>query len=260
MEQSKIDSRDLKILERANIDKRYIREILDRMRVGHGSRILDLGCGRGGSTEIIQEYDDTYKVTGVDKRADLIVVANKGKHGNTNYCVGDATALDFAEATFDVVFSRMLFEVCNEVDQILDEMIRVVVENGTLAIMGNLSTTPMIYPEPKHYGKYRISEERLLQKTKDTVYNPLSLVGKLKEREIKNVYFHPYYKTTLNCGKKDIYDYYFENKSLEDNLLVKSMLMDAGELEEFYNDFDSIMEQESTVVVYSQFYIIASRK
>ena len=127
MEQSKIDSRDLKILERANIDKRYIREILDRMRVGHGSRILDLGCGRGGSTEIIQEYDDTYKVTGVDKRADLIVVANKGKHGNTNYCVGDATALDFAEATFDVVFSRMLFEVCNEVDQILDEMIRVVV-------------------------------------------------------------------------------------------------------------------------------------
>ena len=208
MEQSKIDSRDLKILERANIDKRYIREILDRMRVGHGSRILDLGCGRGGSTEIIQEYDDTYKVTGVDKRADLIVV----------------------------------------------------VENGTLAIMGNLSTTPMIYPEPKHYGKYRISEERLLQKTKDTVYNPLSLVGKLKEREIKNVYFHPYYKTTLNCGKKDIYDYYFENKSLEDNLLVKSMLMDAGELEEFYNDFDRIMEQESTVVVYSQFYIIASRK
>ena len=126
----KIEPEDIKVLERAYIDRKYIHKILERIALKQGAKILDIGCGCGGSTEIIQEYNGEYDVIGLDKICSRIQIANQRKREGINYFVGDAEHIEYEDNYFDLVFARMLFEVCDKVDEILDEMIRVVKKNG----------------------------------------------------------------------------------------------------------------------------------
>jgi ubiquinone/menaquinone biosynthesis C-methylase UbiE len=72
-----------------------------------GSRILDLGCGTGRTTLVLNDLG--YKATGLDITPKMIdsaidIASTKGK--NISYVVGDATSLTYNNSSFDgVLFS-----------------------------------------------------------------------------------------------------------------------------------------------------------
>lgn len=253
------DLRDIKVLERAILDKEYIYEALKCAKLKNGDHVLDLGCGCGGSTKVLWEYNHELNIVGVDIDPKKIEYAKRYRKEKVEYIIGDARKLDFCDKQFDVIFARMLFEVCNKPEEIVKEMHRILKNEGVIIIMGNISTTPFIFPSPSFYGKYRVAEERILQKMKNTIYNPLELVTILKNENMTIVKFKPYFKDSINYGNFNLLKYYQEDEK-NDNLLVKASLMKEEEYKAFTESFNKLMQQENTIALYSQYYIISKLK
>ena len=72
-----------------------------------GERVLDIGCGTGGTTaELARAIGPSGHVLGVDISESLVGVARGQKLGNATFEVGDATTFPFQAGSVDLVFSR----------------------------------------------------------------------------------------------------------------------------------------------------------
>ncbi len=67
-------------------------------------RLLDVGCGRGGTISVAATYFAPRQVTGIDLSG-AAVAFDQRTHGGpaVRFCQGDAEHLPFADASFDVV-------------------------------------------------------------------------------------------------------------------------------------------------------------
>jgi ubiquinone/menaquinone biosynthesis C-methylase UbiE len=112
-----------------------------------GAHVLDIGCGLGGpAMRIASEHGR--KVTGVDLVATNVTTARErvleaGLSDQVQIMEGDATALPFAEGTFDAVFSQDA--LCHVPDKgaALEEAARVVVQNGAIGLTDWVETDKM---------------------------------------------------------------------------------------------------------------------
>jgi len=112
--------------------------ILDGLRLRHGARILDLGCGLGDDTfQVAQRVGANGRVTGVDVSASMIDEARRRAAGRglpVDFEVGDSQALRFDTGTFDGVrVERMLMHV-PDADRAVAEMIRVLAPGGRISV------------------------------------------------------------------------------------------------------------------------------
>ncbi len=72
-----------------------------------GERVLDVGCGTGGtSAALAKAVGESGHVLGVDIAEALVAVARNQKLSNATFDVGDATTFPFEAGAFDLVFSR----------------------------------------------------------------------------------------------------------------------------------------------------------
>jgi ubiquinone/menaquinone biosynthesis C-methylase UbiE len=72
-----------------------------------GERVLDVGCGTGGTTaELARAVGAKGHVLGVDISESLVGAARAQGLGNATFEVGDATTWPFEAQSFDLVFSR----------------------------------------------------------------------------------------------------------------------------------------------------------
>ena len=85
-------------------------ELMDRLSIPQGSRVLDLGCGTGYLTSVLGErVGPEGRVTGVDPNCDRIRVA-KNKYGECrNLEFLEHSSEDFPEGPYDLVFSNCVF-------------------------------------------------------------------------------------------------------------------------------------------------------
>lgn len=86
--------------------------ILDEASVGVGDRVLDLGCGGGGTTlEIARRVTAIGTVTAIDVSGPMIEVARRRAQDagltNATFVMGDAAAYPFEEAAYDALVSRL---------------------------------------------------------------------------------------------------------------------------------------------------------
>lgn len=66
--------------------------------------ILDVGCGRGGTLRVVEQFMHPRSTTGVDLSSAAIVFCNRHhKRSRTRFLEADAEELPFASASFDVV-------------------------------------------------------------------------------------------------------------------------------------------------------------
>ncbi|MGB9595394.1 MAG: class I SAM-dependent methyltransferase [Candidatus Poribacteria bacterium] len=98
------------------------------------SKILDLGCGNGLSSKMINEFG--YNVIGTDISHFFLVDSLKFQNESLSYCVCDVLDLPFCDESFDVVCSNELIEHITDASKSLLEMIRVLKKGGILVIMG----------------------------------------------------------------------------------------------------------------------------
>lgn len=75
----------------------------------NGMKILDIGCGVGGSAFLLREKIDC-DILGVDLSVNMIEIANdkldEYKYDNIRFEVSDATTRDFPASSFDFIYSR----------------------------------------------------------------------------------------------------------------------------------------------------------
>jgi ubiquinone/menaquinone biosynthesis C-methylase UbiE len=101
--------------------------------------VIDLGCGTGVVTRAIAARDGfAGTVTGVDQSPHFIAVAESlaadGVGDRMEFAVGDAHALDFADASFDAAVAHTLVSHVRDPLAVLAEAARVVRPGGTIAI------------------------------------------------------------------------------------------------------------------------------
>ena len=205
-----------KLIEtRANIDEKVMLHYLQKFSGEVYSSALDIACGLGVTTRMLKKCFHIERLFGIDIEDELIDYAKKNYDKGIEYMVGDAMNLPFEDCAFDLTFSRMLFEVCPQIEKILDEIIRVTNKGGRIVFWGNLETTPQIYPHPLYYNKYIESERKILRATRKLQYNPLQLYSLLKRKKLKEIEFVPVVKDINNFNREELIKYYFEEFDIE---------------------------------------------
>jgi ubiquinone/menaquinone biosynthesis C-methylase UbiE len=126
----------------ATTDMSVQREELRRsLRASAGESILDLGSGPGFlACELAREVGATGRIVGVDISSDMNSIASKrvevaGLVDRVDILEGDATALAFADATFDAAVSMQVIEYLADPDAALHQLVRVLRPRGRLVII-----------------------------------------------------------------------------------------------------------------------------
>ena len=157
--------------------------------VQRGSKVLDVACGTG--VVALTAARVGAKVTGIDITPELIARAKENAalaHHELELHEGDAEALPFADASFDVVLSQFGHMFAPRPEVVVGEMLRVLKPGGTLAfstwppelftgrffaLAGKYSPMPPpagVAPPPL-WGDPNVVRERLGAKVKDLVFD-----------------------------------------------------------------------------------------
>ena len=99
-----------------------------------GARVLDVACGEGYGSALLAGSAE--RVTGVDLDEGAVAHARAryGDAPNLDFRAGDATALPFADASFDRVVSFETLEHLEAQEALIDEFARVLAPGGLLIV------------------------------------------------------------------------------------------------------------------------------
>ena len=127
-------------------------------KLPEGSRILDVGCGIGGSSRILAKYYG-FNVTGITispaqvKRARELTPLGL----NCNFEVMDALNLKYEDGSFDAVWSVEAGAHMNDKVKFADEMLRTIRPGGYLALADWNSRDLIAYP-PSFFEKFVLNQ------------------------------------------------------------------------------------------------------
>ena len=106
------------------------------------ARVLDVGTGTGVAAHALAEWYPAADVLGVDLAPAMVAEAER-KGGRARFQVADASALPFADASFDLV-------VLVNAIPFFDELARVVARGGAVAVsFSRGAETPIFVPEER---------------------------------------------------------------------------------------------------------------
>jgi ubiquinone/menaquinone biosynthesis C-methylase UbiE len=105
------------------------------LEVPAGARVLEVGSGLGLLAVDVASAADGVHVVGIEMSSDQIAAAATSPR--VTYRQGDAHTIDFADASFDLVYARYLLEHVAKPDVVLSEMRRVVRPGGPVAVCEN---------------------------------------------------------------------------------------------------------------------------
>jgi ubiquinone/menaquinone biosynthesis C-methylase UbiE len=109
-----------------------------RYRLSGPLRILDLGCGTGEITRRLADLYPRAQIVGVDILESNLELARRQDSGyadRVRYETGDAFALKFADANFDLVVCRHMSQSVPDFHLVLDEIGRVLRRGGWLHLL-----------------------------------------------------------------------------------------------------------------------------
>lgn len=106
---------------------------LDWLALPPGLRWLDVGCGSGAFTALLAERAAPAELHGIDRAPAMLAHARDRLRENVQLHEGDATALPFATARFDVAVMPLVIVFIDDPGRAVAEMRRVVRPGGTVA-------------------------------------------------------------------------------------------------------------------------------
>lgn len=126
-------------LDRFAADRREMIEIgLDLLALRPGSSVLDVGCGPGAIIPLLASRVGTNgRVAGIDPSRELVIEAHRRFNGSglpVEIGVGDAKALDFADATFDAARTDRVLVYVSDLRGAVLELTRVTKSGGHVVV------------------------------------------------------------------------------------------------------------------------------
>jgi ubiquinone/menaquinone biosynthesis C-methylase UbiE len=110
------------------------RQFLDWIKVPKGKAWLDVGCGNGAFTEEICKIGKPSSVVGLDPaEAQLAYARTRTALKAVSFHVGDAQALPFEDAQFDVAVMALAISFVPDASKAVSELARVTRSGGTVA-------------------------------------------------------------------------------------------------------------------------------
>jgi ubiquinone/menaquinone biosynthesis C-methylase UbiE len=149
---------------------------ISRLPIRAGMDVLDVACGTGNLA--IPAARTGARVIGVDIAENLLVQARAraaGENLNATFQYGDAEALQFPDASFDVVVSMYGAMFAPRPEVVAGELVRVVRPGGLIAmanwtpegfvgksfaVTGRIAPPPVDLPKPVLWGMENIVKER----------------------------------------------------------------------------------------------------
>ena len=128
-------------------DENYLRHFVDLVirYASIDSEILDLGCGNGISSRLLNSAG--FDVVGTDISPLFLQDARNWERLHTSpklqYQVCDVLELPFEDESFDLVCSNELIEHLPDIETAFKEMIRVLRQNGKIVLSGPNLCSPM---------------------------------------------------------------------------------------------------------------------
>ncbi|MBW8078565.1 MAG: methyltransferase domain-containing protein, partial [Gallionella sp.] len=120
------------------------RALIGSLQLSAYQRVLDLGCGFGAAALELAALGDIV-VVGVDTDPSALesaqrigrAVTDRGgiPAGRAAFCHGDAYSIPFPDASFDVVFSRFVFQHLDNPERAASEVARILSPGGTACIV-----------------------------------------------------------------------------------------------------------------------------
>ena len=129
-------------------DMEAVNDLIVRLAIGEGDKVLDLGCGAGGISEYISDETGAH-VTGLDYAATAIETAanrTSSKQDRLTFVQGDMNSLDFADRSFDKVVSIDTIYWVADINEALATISRLIKPGGRLGIF--IAHTPLIDDTP----------------------------------------------------------------------------------------------------------------
>lgn len=114
-------------------------DLIARLRVRSGEKILDLGTGPGEpALTIAEQVGPRGHVTGVDLSENMISIAQRvasaRSAANAEFRVMDCSTLDFESAVFDGVVSSFGFQIFTDPERAAQQAFRVLRPQGRIAV------------------------------------------------------------------------------------------------------------------------------
>jgi ubiquinone/menaquinone biosynthesis C-methylase UbiE len=133
-----------------------------------GAEVLSVGCGQGSLLRTISTSHSVLSATGIDVSLQRIRQAMEKNQRNSRvyFSCGDARQIQFASGSFDVVYTRMLFQYIAEKEQAVAEMVRVCRPGGVVLMQDLDGQFVWHYPE-----------DPLVQHTLERIMNGLAQNG-----------------------------------------------------------------------------------
>ena len=187
---------------RSLIQEKYELPILFRMSTDKiYSSVLEIGCGNGNGTRIIEKYYKPKKIAAIDLDKKMIDLARKNNNAKSvDFMVMNASKLDFPDNTFDVVFDFGIIHHIPNWHDCIRELKRVLKDDGELILeeisIESFSGFPGIlwrrildHPYEKMFTF--VEFEKYLEETGFTIMNqkisnPLGLLKHISLRAEKN--------------------------------------------------------------------------
>ncbi|HEX9343956.1 MAG TPA: methyltransferase domain-containing protein [Actinomycetota bacterium] len=116
-------------------------ETLIALRLGEGERVLDVGSGPGLlAAEMAERVGQTGQVAGVDISPSMVRLARQRCartpiRDRIHFTRADATALPFADSTFDAAVSTQVYEYVSDLRTAFAELHRVLRHGGRVVIV-----------------------------------------------------------------------------------------------------------------------------
>lgn len=239
----------------AESDSENIHTCLQKLDFSGQKKLLDVGCGPGSTASVAYNFNREGHITGYDREIEFINYANNfsesKKRTNVKFIQNNqgCEKLPFENESFDICFSRFLFEHLANPYLAFNELMRVTKKGGKIGIYENDSGLTFLHPEPRHHQALQNAENYLRRFTGGDGFMGRKLFYIFTTNNMKNVKQVNLFRDNNYPGKEDlkrlILWYGFPDESAP---LVKLKLMKLQDLQEYTQDLKRFCEDKTSYI------------